>query len=692
MRSDDLYNGLNTAKQLWFYGSASVLFFVTSIVILLKRKTSLRINLVDLSVLFFYLYFFARSIITPYTPILHNQKFLNWTILVIMYFIIGFTLADSSTGQEKTGDKCQILVKIQLIRFVVWVIILTGLAEAIWGLMQLYGFRQSFNSNFKITGSFFNPAPYALYLAAVFPMALGVWLYSSRLREEGAVRQGAESRGHGKNSVFNFRKIKENAGRFYSICGILNLLARFLSLITMIAIILVLPATMIRASWLGILAGSAIALNYRYDLLRKARAMLTTPARKVFVVTGAIFITVLSVTGLYFLKKGSSTGKLLIWEVTLGKIVEKPLFGYGTGRFEAEYNNWQAAYFKFHPEVMDGPKGMVAGNTKYCFNEYLEMASEIGIIGLLLFLSVIASIVFGIKNGKMTTTDARSATDNRMSPAGQMTAQPNDYRMTREAQLILIPSLVSMLVMASISFPFYSIPTLIIFFLLLAILSSYIEGAHLSERLIRSSIIRCFTKVSTFQLLNPPTPSTPSPLSTLSTFSTLLTISVLLLLLARQQYKAYYTFDESVMLYQTGSYEEACESFSEVYSALQYTGSFLQYYGKSLNMNEKYPRSAEILGRTVHFTSDEILYTTLGDTYKALKRYSEAEEAYRHASYMVPHKLYPLYLLAMLYDETGQKEIAVTVARRVLNKEIKVETKAIDEIRTKMKSIIHPKK
>jgi O-antigen polymerase len=53
------------------------------------------------------------------------------------------------------------------------------------------------------------------------------------------------------------------------------------------------------------------------------------------------------------------------------------------------------------------------------------------------------------------------------------------------------------------------------------------------------------------------------------------------------------------------------------------------------------------------FTSDEILYTSLGDNYKAIKNYLKAEEAYRHASFMVPDKFYPLYLLANLYYETG---------------------------------------
>ena len=78
----------------------------------------------------------------------------------------------------------------------------------------------------------------------------------------------------------------------------------------------------------------------------------------------------------------------------------------------------------------------------------------------------------------------------------------------------------------------------------------------------------------------------------------------------------------------------------------------------------------------------------IGDGYKVLKRYSEAEEAYQHASFTVPHKLYPLYLLALLYDKTGQKEKAVEVAERVLNKEVKVESEATEEIKAAMIKII----
>ncbi|MCX6326524.1 MAG: hypothetical protein NT144_07730, partial [Bacteroidia bacterium] len=271
--------------------------------------------------------------------------------------------------------------------------------------------------------------------------------------------------------------------------------------------------------------------------------------------------------------------------------------------------------------------------------------------------------------------DVRSTNDAKlMTPAGQLTAQPNDNQnspILNSSFLIInscIPSLISLLVMALISFPFYSLTTLIVFFFLAAIISSHVKtGIFLVKEKINFNSIRLYRLVL---------------------FLVLVLFSALLLMFTRQQYKTYYTYDEAVMLYQTGIYEEACKTFSEVYIPLQYTGSYLQYYGKALSMNEEYPRGVEMLERAAHFTSDEILYTTLGDTYKALKRYSEAEEAYLHASFMVPHKLYPRYLLANLYSETGQKEKALRTAEELLNKKIKVESTATEEIRQAMRKII----
>jgi len=145
-------------------------------------------------------------------------------------------------------------------------------------------------------------------------------------------------------------------------------------------------------------------------------------------------------------------------------------------------------------------------------------------------------------------------------------------------------------------------------------------------------------------------------------------------------YKTYLIFNEGAQLYQIQNYTEASQTFSEVYISLQYNGNFLQYYGKTLNLNNETCKSVQILERARHFNSDEVLYTTLGDSYKNLMKYSEAEKNYIYASTMMPQKLYPLYLLTNLYAETGQREKTIRIAKKLMNKKIKVKSTATEEI------------
>lgn len=610
-----------------------------------RTKLVLKLNNIDIALLMFYIYIFIRSVLTPYTPILYNTRFLNYSLLLIFYFIIKSIYAGLDLRKEKSrlddGKKKGEIIPFTSI--LVLVLISTGLVQAVWGLLQLYGITRSFHSGFKITGTFFNPAPYALYLAVIFPLALGNVLRMNKLETISNNRMTA------KGLITYMRNTSVGEAHKVQMTIVVNKLIYYISLITVFSIILVLPATMNRASWLGVIIGSLYVLSYRYNLLALAKLYLNSAIRKAIAVTLFALLIGLSGIALYQVKKGSSDGKLLIWEVTTGKIAKKPLFGYGVGRFEADYNNWQADYFKSHPGEMDGPKGMASGNTKYCFNEYLEMAAELGIIGLLLFIAVIASVFFGIRKGILTTNNAPSTNDNLMTASHQLTQKAT-----------FIPSSISLLVMGLISFPFYSLPSLLISFLILTILSSNVKGDAVLARLIVLPGLRRFSKVASF--------------------SSLTSISVLLFFLVRQQYKSFAAFEEAEMLYQSGNYIEACSSFSENYSRMSYKGAYLQYYGKALSMNEEYSRSIEVLERSALYTSDEILYSTIGDTYKGLKRYSEAEKAYLHASFMVPHKLYPQYLLANLYYETGQNGKAYLAVKTVLNKKIKVESTATKEI------------
>lgn len=55
---------------------------------------------------------------------------------------------------------------------------------------------------------------------------------------------------------------------------------------------------------------------------------------------------------------------------------------------------------------------------------------------------------------------------------------------------------------------------------------------------------------------------------------------------------------------------------------------------------------------------------------------------------MIPHKFFPQYLLAKMFDESGQAEKAYHTATELLKKEIKVESIAIEEMRRELNKII----
>ncbi|HHU34431.1 MAG TPA: hypothetical protein GXZ49_04280 [Bacteroidetes bacterium] len=608
--SGDIYNGVITAKQIWFYCAMALLILIFGSGLINRKSVLLELNSIDIALIVFYAYFLIRAVYTPFTPLLYNVRFLNYSLLLLFYFIvknIGTSYYSKESGENKK--------KILFYEIIIDILIITGLVQAIWGLLQLYGVLPSLHSIFKITGTFSNPAPYAIYLATIFLLTLGRLLLTP-------------SSSFSKSS-------------------------HYISFLTIIVIILILPATMNRASWVGVAVGSFIVLNYRYDFFRKIRKILNNMAKKLLALTFVVLIVGLSCTGLYLLKKGSSDGRLLIWEVTLGKIAEKPLFGYGVGRFEAEYNNWQADFFKSHPDEIDGSKGLVAGNTMYCFNEYLEMTSELGIIGLLLFLAI---ILYSLKETHKKAT----------------IIAPKDDKKRTDKELIaiiniLVPSFIALLVMALISIPFYSLPTFIVYFLILALISSSV-GSIKYKKLKVSQFVGSIAKFGSVIII----------------FSA----SLLLMLKVRQQIITFKIWDNAIHMYQAGYIKEARKSYSDIYISLRYNGSFLQYFGKALNIAEEYPQSIEILEQALKFTSDEVLFTTLGDNYKALERYSDAEKAYQYAFLMAPNKLYPLYLLTNLYFDSGQYQKAIKIAEKALNKNIKVESTAINEMLQAMNEII----
>lgn len=51
-----------------------------------------------------------------------------------------------------------------VLQLLVWLLMAAGTVEAVWGLLQVYGYEPSKHSLYALTGSFYNPGPYSGFL------------------------------------------------------------------------------------------------------------------------------------------------------------------------------------------------------------------------------------------------------------------------------------------------------------------------------------------------------------------------------------------------------------------------------------------------------------------------------------------------------------------------------------------------
>jgi O-antigen polymerase len=115
---------------------------------------------------------------------------------------------------------------------------------------------------------------------------------------------------------------------------------------------------------------------------------------------------------------------------------------------------------------------------------------------------------------------------------------------------------------------------------------------------------------------------------------------------------------------------------------------FLFYFGSAFYLKQDYEQSVDFLKKAAELTSNPNAFITLGNSFKELKRYEEAEQAYKTASGITPAKLYPRYLLVLLYIEMQEKEKALIMANYIINAEEKIATTAGRQIKEEMQILV----
>jgi tetratricopeptide (TPR) repeat protein len=141
-----------------------------------------------------------------------------------------------------------------------------------------------------------------------------------------------------------------------------------------------------------------------------------------------------------------------------------------------------------------------------------------------------------------------------------------------------------------------------------------------------------------------------------------------------------------------GQTEQMLPEYERLRSALSGNELFLYNYTAELNVSGHYDKSLRVARECERLWADYDLRMLMADNCQQLQQYEEAEQYYRKAALMCPVKFMPLYCLAKLYDETGDKSRAQELAKIILNKKIKIPSSTIAFIQEEMRQLIETEK
>lgn len=517
-------------------------------------------------------------------------------LLIVWYLDLRISLASGSRRHRR-----------RIFRGIILLMLLAGLAQEIAGLRQLYGYGLSNHARFRVTGTFHNPAPLGGFLALVSGIALDRIVRLGRPLARYLERRGWQA------------KLLLSPG--FWIFGLSGLF--------LLGALLLLPATQSRIAWLGALTALLIVgweplvrPLWRWIRGRKWVVWVLVPLAGLVLVGGTL--------AAYRMKARSADGRLLMWKTTLRMIADRPWDGVGPGCFAGVYGDCQAAWLS-SPHATDGER-QVAGSAGAAFNDYLQLAAELGLPGLLLMVAV---LFFGFRGFR---------------------------RRWRSGGCGFAAALAALSVFAAASYPLQLLSFRVLWMLLAAV---GISGLYDTRPV---SGVRAGDRIGSGAVLG-----------------FCLVVSALSFWTAWPLRRTYAAWGRLEPLYRMERFETVAADYERLAPVLDAEPSFLFEWANVRNKVGDPAGSIAILERAVGLSSDPMLYNLLGNNYRTLGDYPSAEQAYLRARAVVPGRLYPLYLLTDLYRESGQEDRMRAMGRRVLEFDERVSSPAVREMRARVR-------
>lgn len=338
--SIDIAYGIMSTKFFWlFFCSVSLLpAFVTN---MFTNKT--KYTLLDSLVIVFLMYIVCQAILlnVPFT----NNKFLYFLCSGLVYFLIKQLLTLSHSHSDFA------------IKAVLILIFFCVLITCVFAILQKLTLFPSFSTDFVLTSTFFNPAPFAGFIAFVFPLALWFW--------------------------WCLRTMK-TADRSI-------LFLKWASIFILTIIIFIIPSTGSRAAVLGMVLSSTYLFYGDVKAHFSSRLFKMRPVTKVIAFTGTAFLVIICIFFLYEVRTESVDGRILAWKLALNLLDEKLLFGHGIDSFQFQYPLKQIEFFK--SGFANRQQVLLSYEVKRAFNEPLQILIELGLVGsVLLWIIVVFAL------------------------------------------------------------------------------------------------------------------------------------------------------------------------------------------------------------------------------------------------------------------------------------------------------------
>ena len=309
---------------------------------------------------------------------------------------------------------------------------------------------------------------------------------------------------------------------------------------------------------------------------------------------------------------------------------------WGLGYFGGAFGKAQAAYFA--TEEATEQEEWVAGSPEYGFNEYLQLGVELGIVGSILFLLAVGLAVRQL------------------------------LYSSRPEKGAVLGGLTAFSVFACFSYPLSVIPLVIVFVLFMA-LAGTLDDRKLPAEERKRTVGAWFVMGASLLMAG---------------------ITWRLTEHKEEWKQAYIRWGEEQRYFSMDIFEETVDHYRDLYPFLKDQPKFLFEYGQCLSKTGQYEEGIRILTEGTRLSADPMFYNIMGKDAEALKHFGQAEACFKQASYMVPHRLYPLYLLAKMYFESGQSEKGRDMARQVIQKEPKVMSDAVKEMKAELEERLKP--